>query len=161
MCNNDSGSSLLDDIIVIGAIMYLLYVVFLAIPIIPYFDVLLKIVFSIHVPNSFLGGIFTVIVLLFAGFFMLEAIKTFGQKIFNNKTAMFFFLYGQGLVLIGLMGGKNTPWLLSTIITQLISTGFNEPLKIGKYYLIVTGAIALIISLVLEVKARSRKNSKK
>jgi len=161
MSDEDSGTSLLDNIIFMAIVMYVLYIVFLAIPIIPYFDIVLKIVFSIHIPNSFLGEVITGIVLFIVGFLMLEAAKSIGEKMFIDRTAMFLFLYGQGLVLIGLMGGiSDTFWYISSSITALVSAGFNEPLERGVWYLIVPGAIAIILSFVIEIKIETKKQKK-
>ncbi len=154
--SDESGGSLLDNIIFMAMVMYLLYIVFLAIPIIPYFDVVLKIVFSIHIPNSFLGEIITGIVLFIIGFLMLEAVKSIGEKMFIDRTAMFLFLYGQGLVLIGLMGISGTLWYISSSITALVSAGFNEPLETGVWYLISPGAIAIVLSFIIEAKVESK-----
>lgn len=161
MCDESGGGSLLDDIILMAMIMYLLYIVFLAIPIIPYFDIILKIVFSIYMPDSFLGKVITGIVLFTIGFVMLEAAKAIGEKIFVNRSAMFLFLYGQGLFLIGLMGKvSGSYWYISSIITKLVSIGFDEPLKKGALYLIVPGITAIVLSFIIEAKANAKTESK-
>jgi len=160
MSDENGGSSLLDDIIFMAMVMYVLYIVFLAIPIIPYFDVVLKIFFSIHIPNSFLGKIITGIVLFVIGFLMLETAKSIGEKMFADRTAMFLFLYGQGLVLIGLMGVTHTFWYISSSISALVSAGFNEPLEIGVWYLIAPGIVAIVLSFMIEDKPKNKKSKR-
>lgn len=161
MSDESNGTSLLDDIIFMAMIMYALYIVLLAIPIIPYFDAILKVIFSVYTPDSFLGKIFTWITLFIIGFLMLEAAKAIGEKVFYNRSAMFLFLYGQGLILIGLMGNSHTYWYISSTISILISEGFNEPLEKGILYLTVPGIIAIIISFILNSEARPRQRTKR
>lgn len=155
MSDNNNGS-ILDTIIIGTIVMYILYMIFLAIPIIPYFDIVLKIIFSIYIPNSFFGKIITGLVLLSIGYLMLEFAKTLGEKMFYSKEAMYFFLYAQGLIIISFMGISESNFLISKGIIVFTSLGFDEPTEIGRYYVFYFGIVALAISILIEFKIRPK-----
>ncbi len=148
MSDNDS-SSLLGEIIAYVLFLTLFYLTILVIPIIPYLDMILSFILSIHKPDSILGNIFLGAVVYVIGYFLLESVKFIAQKFFANKGAMYLFLYGQGLMLIGFLGEKTT-LPISSVIVSLISAGFNEPIEVGKYFLIIPGVISLILSYFFE-----------
>jgi len=147
MCDNNN--SVLDEIIAYALILTLLYLTILAMPIIPYLDMILGFIYSIHKPDSILGGLFFGIVVYIIGYAMLEGAKFVAQKFFTDKGAMYLFLYGQGLILVGFLG-KKAAFPISSAIVKLVSAGFNEPTEIGKFYLIIPGIISLVLSYLFE-----------
>ncbi len=151
MCDNNN--SVLDEIIAYTLILTILYLTILAMPIIPYLDIILGFIYSIHKPDSILGGLFLGIVFYIIGYVMLEGAKFVAQKFFTDKGAMYLFLYGQGLILVGFLGEEAT-FPISTAIVKLVSAGFNEPTGIGKYYLIVPGVISMVLSYLFENSKR-------
>lgn len=157
MSDNNNGS-LLDAIILYTFLMYLLYIVILAIPIIPYFDVVLNIVFENYKPNSLFGKIITGALLFGIGFFMLEFVKKTCDSFFYSIQAKYFFLYGQGLIFISFMGtSETTIFYLSKVFVGLISMGFNEPIENGKNYVLTFGLVSFLISIFIEGFTRPKR----
>ena len=145
-----NNRSITDSILMYMVIMSITYIVVLAIPIIPYFDIVINIIFSFYKPDSFFGNLITVFILYMIGHIMLKFIIWIGERLFFDKLAMYLFLYGQGLVLISNANLKENGFIISKAFISIISLGFNEKFDIGKNYIFIFGLSILFIGIIIE-----------
>lgn len=147
-CNN--GNSWIENAFLMAMVILFLTYVFLAIPILPYLDIVLKLILFIHTPDSFGGYLITGLILIFAGFFMLEAAKEIGRWKFNNTVAMYLFLYGQGLLMISLLYSADSIFYISKVLVAFVSAMFNEQPESVKHYFTIAGIILVAIGIIAE-----------
>ena len=150
MSDNCDNSSVVDNLIILAGMMMIISIIFMAIPILPYFDILIKIVLSIHTPTSFLGKFLTGAGLLMVAYVMYIMIKSIGEAIFKNTMAMYMFLYGQALFVMSLLSKSDGIFFFSKIFVAFLSAGFDEPKEFGYGLLLTIGIILACLGVIIE-----------
>jgi len=155
MSDSEGGNSVIGDLMAFLLLIGAVYTFALGIPVLPYFDVVLHFIVGIYKPNSTLGILFFMLFLFLLGWGMLTLLKMIGEYVFHDTTAMYFFLYGQGLFVMGLVG-KLKSFLISHFILQLLAKGFNDTLDYAQNFLGIVGLVLIVLGILIEKHIRNR-----
>lgn len=158
MSDSNGNGSLVDNMLLMAGLMFLVYLLFLGIPIIPYLDLVISIVFSVFQPESLFGKLLTGAALFGTAYFMLEFVKAIGYSVFQDTRAMYMFLYAQGLFVIQAIGLEDErTFYFSKLIITIVSKGFNETTEMGAEILYLLSMVLFGFSFILELETRVKK----